>query len=294
MKSKIVVVITLISACAVIIFLSMNFQTTQDVAKRKTTGASASSGGMVDRRTMMRMSEADLGGDTKTDGSAHVELADGIDNMMDSWAAADLCDGDAVSKDVSARSLLEHYKTKHGPQDAVVLATEELIESVCHSRKTNVIISEPYKDRRDVLFQSSPLFQDVVAFSDILNNGAHKPVPSSEVEGFVVSAVQRASGRYELLETLTLLSNSRAIKIGLSKFYYPTHINPEVADYANIVAACRVFGGCGPYSAYSAQLCFLQCDHPMGAEEFARTAISPRDLVTFEQAINAILAARGS
>lgn len=293
MKSRIAVVITLLCAYAVIILLSMDFQTTKDVAKRKATDASASNG-MVDRRSMMRMNEADLGSDTKTDGNAHVELGDEIDNMMDSWAAADLCDGDAVSKDVSARSLLEHYKTKHGAQDAVVLATEELIESVCHSRTIKVSISEPYKDRRDVLFQNSPLFQDVAAFSDILNNGAHKPVPPSEVEGFVVSAVQRASGRYELLETLTLLSNSRAIKIGLSKFYYPAHIDPEVADYANIVAACRVFGGCGPYSAYSAQLCFLQCDHPMGAEEFARTAIPPRDLVTFEQAINAILAARRS
>ncbi len=217
----------------------------------------------------------------------------GFDATIQSWTAMDLCDDPSLSKQFSTRELIEHYKASAAGKESVVSTTELLRARLCGSWN-GAGAAHDREDVFDFLSKNSIAFQDTAVFVDLLENRSDPAVSHGDITDFVVDKIRNINSKYEFLETMTLLNQTSAPAIGLARFGYPSGIQKDAADYAAMVAACRIIGGCSQYDAFSVRLCFLVCDHPMSAEEYARASIAPRESDVFERAVDAIVAARVS
>ncbi len=215
------------------------------------------------------------------------------DSLFNSVAVLDLCDDPSLKKDVSTTALIEHYKSQHGPSSNVALTTERSVKSLCSSeRHTLSGNSNLERDPYSYFIKESKSFQEAVAFAELLGSGEATGKDERQIQTFVLEKIRSSDSMYEFLETMSVFSETPALSMSLKDFRYPTALDKNIADYAAIIAACNIFGGCDARSPFSVRLCFLTCETPMSASEFAMHSVAEIDRGKLDSAVSAILAAR--
>ena len=214
------------------------------------------------------------------------------DRMLNAWTVLDYCDDPSFPKKTSVQNMIAYEKKQHGEASAVARTTEILLKNLCSQDRIQPSTAEPIGDYLGYFYDTSKSFQETAAFFELLMSGDTSAIDRDQVHNFVRDKIKSTQSAYEFLATMQVFNETPAVYQSLKDFGYPPNIQQDTANYVAIAASCRIFGGCSAYSAYSVKLCFLICDRPMGADEFARWSVPEREMDRFNHAVDAIVAAR--
>lgn len=225
--------------------------------------------------------------------SATGDSQNATDVLMDSVAVADLCDDPVLQKAVDTGALIHRYIADPNHSRRVAQTTQQSIGKLC--RGDHSIGSLPEGAERDpftYLAAHSTSFQETLAYVEIQKEGELTDEARNELDLFVLRKIREARGLHELLETLTTLGQTRSVASALGVYGYPSNLDDDSAGYAAIIASCEIFGGCNAESPFAIRLCFLVCEQPMSASEFALNSVPAMRQRDLERAAAAIVAAR--
>lgn len=218
---------------------------------------------------------------------------DPITEQIETLFLMDLCDDPSLRKSLSAQKIIEHAKLGSSRRAAEI--SERQLKKLCANAQLGVLDDPSIRHHDAIVYLNSELAQEVAAFIDVLREDEEagaKSVTDEKTREFVIAAIRSSTSHFELFEILKWFQQASILAPSLSRFRYPTDLDDEQSAAASVVAGCRIFGDCGPQSAYAAALCFVQCEREMGVEELSLSYIGEADRASVESAVNAIIRAR--
>lgn len=225
--------------------------------------------------------------------SGSIVTDDATDALFDSVAIADLCDDPASGKSLETKTLIRHYISDPRHSRGVVRTTEQSIKRLCGGDRPAVTLAEGgERDPLKYLTAHSTSFQETLAFVEMQKDGKLTGDARDQLNEFVLRKIRDAQGLHELIETLVALGQTRSVASALGVYGYPSNLDDDSAGYAAIIASCEIFGGCKAESPFAIRLCFLVCEQPMSASEFALNSVPAMRQRDLERAAAAIVAAR--
>lgn len=222
------------------------------------------------------------------DDAANV-LTEGFNSLL----IADLCDDPRFSKTHSTSQLITHARSVGNTAQAE--HAQRQIETLCQSPHKDTHGSDTLPSPSDFLIDNSRLVQDVHVLMTVIEEdiAAGRDVDSSDLEELIGKKLSESTSFYEMAEITSTLSDDTAVLAhALGKFGYPSGVQQDTAGAANLIAACRIFGGCEANSPFAILSCFLVCTKAMSVEEHVLWSLPERDHAQAFQAANAIVAAR--
>lgn len=214
------------------------------------------------------------------------------DQLFDSWMVLDYCDDPSFPKTFSVQRMIASERKRNGEASAVARTTETLLKHLCSQERAQPSTAEPVGDYMEYFLETSKSFQETAAFFELLMSDETKAKDHDQVRNFVRDKIRSTQSAYEFMATMQVFNETPVVYQSLKEFGYPPNLLNDTPQYVAIAASCRIFGGCSAYSPFSVRLCFLVCDRPMGAEEFAHWSVAEREMDNFNHAVDAIVAAR--